>query len=272
MNQNSLKKKLLLIMILSSGLIGGLISSYAESHAARVQAVEQTKNVVGTVTDENGDPLIGVSVSAGPGLGVVTDLDGRFSLDGVTANTVLTFSYVGYATQEIRVGSQNNINVRLIEDNTVLDELVVVGFGVQKKVNLTGAVSVVDGDELAQRPVANATQALQGVVPGLQIASTSGTLDSAPSINVRGTATIGEGSSGSPLILIDGMEGDLSTINPQDIESISVLKDAAASSIYGSRAPFGVILVTTKSGGKDSRVKVNYNNSFRFSTDSSPER
>ena len=92
MNQNSLKKKLLLIMILSSGLIGGLISSYAESHAARVQAVEQTKNVAGTVTDENGDPLIGVSVSAGPGLGVVTDLDGRFSLDGVTANTVLTFS------------------------------------------------------------------------------------------------------------------------------------------------------------------------------------
>ena len=122
MNQNSLKKKLLLIMILSSGLIGGLISSYAESHAARVQAVEQTKNVAGTVTDENGDPLIGVSVSAGPGLGVVTDLDGRFSLNGVTANTVLTFSYVGYATQEIRVGSQNNINVRLIEDNTVLDE------------------------------------------------------------------------------------------------------------------------------------------------------
>ena len=156
------------------------------------------------------------------------------------------------------------MNVTLEDDNQALSEVVVVGFGTQKKVNLTGAVSVIDSKEIASRPVANATQALQGLVPGLQISSSSGSMDATPNVNVRGTTTIGEGSKGTPLILIDGSEGDLNTINPQDIESVSVLKDAAASSIYGSRAPFGVILVTTKKG-KSGKVTVNYNNSFRFS-------
>lgn len=152
------------------------------------------------------------------------------------------------------------------EDSKNLNEVVVVGFGTQKKVNLTGSVAVVDGKKLTQRPVQSAAQALQGIVPGLQISNSSGgSLESNPSINIRGTATIGEGSSGSPLVLIDGMEGDINTINSQDIESISVLKDAAASSIYGSRAPFGVILITTKGGNKEGKVVVNYNNSFRFS-------
>lgn len=157
--------------------------------------------------------------------------------------------------------------LNLISENQIYCLLtdVVVGFGTQKKVNLTGAVAVVNGDELSQRPVTTATQALQGMVPGLQIASSSGALDSNPSINVRGTATIGQGTSGSPLILIDGSEGDINTLNPQDIESISVLKDAAASSIYGSRAPFGVILITTKSG-KEGKAVINYNNSFRFNS------
>ena len=227
-------------------------------------AMAQSK-ITGKIVEVNGEPIIGATVKVkGSATGTVSDLDGNFTVDA-ERGAELEVSYIGYKTQAVKV-TGNYLEIKLLEDAKALNEVVVVGFGVQKKVNLTGAVSVVDGDELAQRPVANATQALQGVVPGLQIASTSGTLDSAPSINVRGTATIGEGSSGSPLILIDGMEGDLSTINPQDIESISVLKDAAASSIYGSRAPFGVILVTTKSGGKDSRVKVNYNNSFRFSS------
>lgn len=226
-------------------------------------AMAQSK-ITGKIVEVNGEPIIGATVKVkGTTSGAVSDLDGNFTVDA-EKGAELEVSYIGYKTQAVKV-SGNYVEVKLLEDAKALNEVVVVGFGVQKKVNLTGAVSVVDGEDLAQRPVANATQALQGVVPGLQISSTSGTLDSSPSINVRGTATIGEGSSGSPLILIDGMEGDLNTINPQDIESISVLKDAAASSIYGSRAPFGVILVTTKSGAKENRVRINYNNSFRFS-------
>ena len=261
MNQNSLKKKLLLIMILSSGLIGGLISSYAESHAARVQAVEQTKNVAGTVTDENGDPLIGVSVSAGPGLGVVTDLDGRFSLDGVTANTVLTFSYVGYATQEIRVGSQNNINVRLIEDNTVLDELVVVGYGVQKKSDVTGSVTSINKDRLSKLPVTNVLQAVQGAAAGVTISQGSSIPGDAPSALVRGRNSINAGT--GPYIVVDGIPisksgGSLNDINPGDIESMEILKDASATAIYGTNGANGVILITTKHG-KDGKPTVSYN-------------
>ena len=177
----------------------------------------------------------------------------------------LEISYIGYKTRTIKAVQGPN-NIILQEDSKNLNEVVVVGFGTQKKVNLTGSVAVVDGKKLTQRPVQSAAQALQGIVPGLQISNSSGgSLESNPSINIRGTATIGEGSSGSPLVLIDGMEGDINTINSQDIESISVLKDAAASSIYGSRAPFGVILITTKSGNKEGKVVVNYNNSFRFS-------
>ncbi|WP_028912602.1 TonB-dependent receptor [Prevotella sp. MA2016] len=229
-----------------------------------VTGVQQSSKVNGLVVDQSGEAVIGATIKVvGTQKGAISDFEGNFAIDAQRGDQ-LEVSYIGYKTQVIKVTGPN-VKVTLLEDSKALQEVVVVGFGTQKKVNLTGAVSVVDGDELAQRPVANAAQALQGVVPGLQIAATSGQLDATPSINVRGTATIGEGSSGSPLILIDGMEGDLNTINPQDIQSISVLKDAAASSIYGSRAPFGVILITTKSGSKDSKVKVNYNNSFRFS-------
>ena len=151
--------------------------------------------------------------------------------------------------------------VTLKEDTQTLDEVVVIGFGTQKKVNLTGAVSTVDAETFEARPVATATQALQGVVPGLQISTSTGELDQNMNINIRGVGTIGDGSSGSPLILIDGMEGDINTVNPQDIENISVLKDAAAASIYGSRAPFGVILITTKKG-KAGKASISYNNNF----------
>ena len=166
-------------------------------------------------------------------------------------------SDIGYKSQEFASSQikSGTLSVTLKEDTEVMDEVVVVGFGTQKKVNLTGSVSVVDDKELQNRPVTNASQALQGVVPGLQITQSSGDLNSAPSINIRGVSTIGEGSSGSPLVLIDGMEGDLNSLNPQDIASISVLKDAAASSIYGSRAPFGVILVTTKSGSTGGKTR-----------------
>ena len=228
------------------------------------QVVTQTNNIKGRVLDAAGDPIIGatVKVKGSNQTGTVTDLDGNFALNNISSGGYLVVSYIGYKTQEVSISSSPMI-VTLQEDNATLNEVVVVGFGIQKKVNLTGSVSVVSGEELSARPVQNVSQALQGIVPGLQIASnTGGALDATQSINVRGTGTIGQGSSSSPLILIDGMEGDINTLNPQDIESISVLKDAAASSIYGSRAPFGVILITTKTGGSG-KVTVHYNNSFR---------
>lgn len=225
----------------------------------------QQQSVKGTVTDVNGEPIIGANVvEKGTTNGVITDLDGNFTLS-ISPEATLLISYIGYISQEIRVTPGIAMNITLLEDMTTLDEVVIVGFGTQRKVNLTGAVGVATAKEIESRPVTNAVQALQGVVPGLKISTSTGELDKNMDISVRGTGTIGSGSSGSPLILIDGMEGDLNTVNPQDIESISVLKDAAASSIYGSRAPFGVILVTTKSG-KEGKTSINYNNSFRFAS------
>lgn len=220
--------------------------------------------VKGVVNDAMG-PVIGASVvEKGTTNGVITGIDGDFVLT-VPSNATLTISYVGYKTLELPVAGKTNISVTLQEDNEMLDEVVVVGFGTQKKVNLTGAVGTVDSKALESRPVVSAAQALQGLVPGLNITTSSGSMEVTPSISIRGVGTIGQGSSGAPLILIDGMEGDLNTINPQDIENVSVLKDAAAASIYGSRAPFGVILITTKKGAA-SKTKVNYNNNFRWNS------
>lgn len=230
-----------------------------------LNAQNSTINVKGVVNDAMG-PVIGASVveKGNTTNGTITDIDGNFSLT-VPSNATLQVSFIGYKTQEIVVAGKTSFTVQLTEDTEMLEEVVVVGFGTQKKVNLTGSVGLATAKDLEARPVANATQALQGLVPGLQISINTGELDKDASLNIRGNGTIGDGSSGSPLILIDGMEGDLNTVNPQDIENISVLKDAAASSIYGSRAPFGVILVTTKKG-KSGKPVVNYNNSFRFSS------
>lgn len=227
---------------------------------------KNTRTVSGTVKDEKGETIIGASVSVvGTTNGTITDTEGHYSLNVSDPSTAtLKFSFIGYKEQLVPVRGQTEINLTLKEDIQALEEVIVVGFGTQKKVNLTGAVGTVSADALETRPVMMATQALQGLVPGLQILQNNGSLEDRASINIRGTATIGKGSSGSPLILIDGMEGDINAINPQDIENISVLKDAAASSIYGSRAPFGVILVTTKKG-KTGKPTINYNNSFRWS-------
>ncbi|MDO4181683.1 MAG: SusC/RagA family TonB-linked outer membrane protein, partial [Bacteroidales bacterium] len=258
------------LVFLSSALTicGSMNLSAAETNvingAPAEVAIQVGKKVTIKVSDAYG-PVIGANVIVKGGTnGGITDFDGNLTLDNVSKGDILVVSFIGYKTQEIKVDASSTFNVTLEADNEMLDEVVVVGFGIQKKTNLTGSVAVLDGEELAQRPVTSAAMALQGLVPGLQISSSSGSLDSTPSINVRGTGTIGEGSSGDPLILIDGVEGDINTLTTQDIESISVLKDAAASSIYGSRAPFGVILITTKSGSKNSKVSVNYNNSFRF--------
>lgn len=229
---------------------------------------KQNMSVSGTVTDPAGDPLPGVSiVIKGTSTGTITDVNGHYSLSGIPGNAILQFSFVGMQAQEVPVAGKTTINVVLEEEMRGIDEVVVVGFGVQKKVNLTGAIGTADAQTFEERPVTNAVQALQGAIPGLIISNTAsgGELNAAKSIRIRGTGTIGSFSKGDPLVLIDGMEGSLSNINPQDIENVSVLKDAAASSIYGSRAPFGVILVTTKSG-KKGITTLNYNNSFRFNT------
>ncbi len=224
--------------------------------------------VSGTVTDMKGESIPGVSVaflSGGKLTGTVTDESGKYSVDAADA-AQLTFSSIGYVSQTVDIMNRAVINVTLADDLKILDESVVVGFATQKKINLTGSVATVDSGQLEDVPVRNAVLALQGQVPGLNIKQVSGQLyNKNPNITLRGQGTIGQGSSGSVLVLIDGMEGDLFSINSQDIESISVLKDAAASSIYGSRAPFGVILVTTKKG-KEGKMQVNYNNNFRFNT------
>lgn len=263
---SKMDKKMLVASLLSIGLASiptqGILASEALMNGVQVQQ-QNTIKVSGVVSDSEG-PIIGASVveKGAKGNGTVTDLDGNFVLNCKPGAT-LVISYMGYKKLEVQAVAGKTLHVTMQQDSESLDEVVVVGFGTQKKVNLTGAVDVVDSKQLSERPVSNAVQALQGAAPGLQITQTSGSIDSKPSINVRGGTTIGDGSNGDPLVLIDGVEGDLYSINPQDIESVSVLKDAAASSIYGSRAPFGVILVTTKSG-KEGKSTINYNNSFRF--------
>ena len=224
------------LMALAALATGVALPPQSIMAASTAQVVQQSGVVKGQVLDPSGEPVIGATVKVkGSKTGTVTDIDGNFSLSAAPG-AMVEVSYIGYKTMTVKAGN-GPLNVTLEDDNQALSEVVVVGFGTQKKVNLTGAVSVIDSKEIASRPVANATQALQGLVPGLQISSSSGSMDATPNVNVRGTTTIGEGSKGTPLILIDGSEGDLNTINPQDIESVSVLKDAAASSIYGSR-PF----------------------------------
>lgn len=240
----------------------------ASTEKEAVAAPQQNNKVtvIGEVVDGLGEPLIGVNVVLkGSTVGTVTDMDGKFSIQNVAPGSILSVSYIGYKMQDIPLNGKTTFKVVLKEDSEMLEEVVVVGFGTQKKVNLTGSVGIVNAEALESRPVQNAVQALQGLVPGLQISTTGGGLDNKMDMNIRGTGTIGDGSSGGPLVLIDGMEGDINSINPQDIENISVLKDAAASSIYGSRAPFGVILVTTKTG-KAGKAVVNYNNNFRFNS------
>lgn len=258
---------------LSKGLFAFIVCMSLMLNIPYLGAQNSKVTVKGVVNDVMG-PVIGASVTekGNTGNGTITDIDGNFTLS-VSSNGTLVISFVGYQTQEIPVAGKTFFTVDLKEDTEMLDEVVVVGFATQKKVNLTGSVGTATAKDIEARPVANAVQALQGVIPGLNInnSGNGGELNATKSIDVRGTGTVGKDasgnafSSGSPLILIDGMEGDLNSVNPQDIENISVLKDAAASSIYGSRAPFGVVLVTTKSG-KSGRAQINYNMNMRFNS------
>lgn len=223
---------------------------------AKSQAHGKKIKVRGVVKDETGEPVIGATVmeKGTTNNGVVTDLDGNYTIE-IPADGMLAVSYIGCKDQDIKVNGREVINVNLADDNKVLSEVVVVGYGTQKKANLTGAVSMITADDINNRPVSNAAGALQGADPSVNLTFNSGSLDSGYSIDIRGVASI---NGGSPLVLADGMEVNLSQINPNDIESISVLKDASA--IYGAKASSGVILITTKSG-KDSEGKasISYN-------------
>ncbi len=217
--------------------------------------------VSGTVTDASQLPMVGVSVTVdGTDDGTITGVNGEYSIT-VPKNGSITFSFIGYKSQTIAVGTRTTVNVQMAEDNTTLDEVVVVGYGTQKKANLTGAVESVTSEVFEGRPVANTTQMLQGAVPNLNLSMADSKPMRSATYNVRGTTSIGQG--GSALILIDGVEGDPALLNPDDIESVSVLKDAASASIYGSRAPYGVVLITTKNA-KQGKTQVNYSASFSW--------
>ena len=231
---------------------------------AAVEITQQDGACKGVVKDNIGETVIGASVVVkGTSNGTITGIDGDFTLSNVKKGDVIQISYIGYITQEM-VWEGVPLNVTLKEDSQTLEEVVVVGFGSQKKANLTGSVSQVKMDEvLGNRPVVNAMSALQGTMPGLQITPNSNASGPGQSknFNIRGTTSI---NGGSPLVLIDNVPGDIDMLNPEDIESVSILKDAASSAIYGARAAFGVILVTTKKAKKGEKFTLNYNNNFGF--------
>ncbi len=251
--------------ILSSLLSDSLYTITFQGNHIIITRKTETKSssltVSGTVVDEFGEPIIGANVmEKGTSNGVITDINGNYSLS-VQNNANLLFSYIGFITKDIPVDNKSLIDVKLIEDTQKLEEVVVVGYGVQKKVNLTGAVSVVKGEEMNKRPVTNATSMLQAQIPGLRVMNGSGQAgNNKVSLRVRGQGTYSSAGS-DPLILINGVPGDLSNLDPNTIESVSVLKDAASAAVYGARAANGVVLVTTKTGA-NKKTSISYSGNF----------
>jgi TonB-linked SusC/RagA family outer membrane protein len=242
-----------------------LIALFIPSPVKGASDPQQTRRVTGTLTEENGNPLPGATIMLeGTTIGTASGADGKYSIDVVNENSVLVYSFVGYKIQKVTSKDQKVIDVKMIPDFQALEEIVVVGYGTQKKVNLSGAVDVVTSKSIESRPVSNVVQALQGLSPNVNISvgNSGGEMGAKLNFNIRGQGSI---SGGSVYTLVDGIEQELTNLNPDDIESISVLKDAAASAIYGARAAFGVILVTTKKGRKDG-MTVNYNNNFSFAS------
>lgn len=213
-------------------------------------------NVSGTITNQAGEPLIGVNVLVkGTDKGTATDFDGKFSLEDIDEEAILVVSYIGYQTQEVALDGDRSITVTLLEDSQTLDEVVVVGYGVQKRSDVTGSVASVDGDEIIKTPNSNITNSLAGRLPGLVAVNGNGKPGSGSRISIRGTSTFGDNSA---LIVVDGVVRSLEQIDPNEIESISVLKDASATAVYGSRAANGVILITTKRG-REGKPSFQYN-------------
>ncbi len=224
------------------------------------------KTIKGVITDEAGLSVVGANVIVkGTTIGTVTDVDGNFSIEVPSDDAVLVISYIGYMEQEIPVKRQKSWSIVLKEDSQSLDEVVVVGYGTQKKIDLTGAVTSVKMDDvIGNRPIGSAAQALESTVPGLQISRNNGKPGVSMNMNIRGVTSTNN-SDAAPLVLVDNVPMDINMIDPSDIESVSVLKDAASAAIYGARAAFGIILITTKQGKRETPVSFNYSNNFAFS-------
>jgi TonB-dependent SusC/RagA subfamily outer membrane receptor len=249
----------ILLICLLSGLTN--VAHSAVTYNTVTTEVQQSINLSGEVTDVNGEPLIGVNVTAqGSSAGTMTDADGKFGIDA-NHGDVLQFSYVGYTTQTVVVNNGKILSIVLEEDRTMLEEIVVVGYGTQKKVNLTGAVAQITSKELENRPVTTVSQMIQGAMPNVQISINTGAPGEGGSIQIRGTGSL---NGSEPLILVDGIPRRLNRLNLSDVESISVLKDTASSAIYGARGAFGIILVTTKKA-KAGKTRISYDG-FRNTT------
>ena len=262
------KIRLLTIAILGSSSLTALAGDIVPIKRMDVisetteSVLQEKKMVNGVVVDATGMPVIGANVMVkGTTNGTITDMDGKFSLE-VDKNATLVVSYIGFADQEIKVGNQTNLSIALKEDSKALDELVVVGYGTQKKENLTGAVATVALDDTPVLSYNNSSSMLAGKVPGVSVVQNSGQPGkNTATIRIRGVGTMNDS---NPLILIDGMEGDLNAVDPKDIENISVLKDASSAAIYGNRAANGVLLVTTKRGKRNEKISLSYNGSIGF--------
>lgn len=241
-------KRLLQTMPLMAGmLLGGTTLAVANDLNPVVQEQQQSISVTGTVVDQNGEPLMGVNViEKGTTNGTMTDMDGRFTLS-VPGNATLQISYIGYTTEEVVVNNQTKLNITLKEDSQNLDELVVVGYGAVRKADLAGSVAVLDNKSFKDQPIVQVSDALQGRVSGVQVQN-SGVPGGTVKIRVRGSGSINR--SNDPLYVIDGIvrESGLTGLNPEDIQSMQVLKDASSTAIYGSRGANGVVLITTKTG------------------------
>lgn len=233
----------------------GKIYLFKAAERTTALANQQKKIITGTVVDPNGEAVIGANVLVkGTTNGTITDMDGKFSLE-VPEGAMLLVSYIGYSDYETKVSNQSNLSITLKEDSKALDELVVVGYGTMKKKDLTGAVGAVKGDDLASRRTTQLSTALQGATSGVLVTRDNSAPGATASIKIRGVTTIGET---SPLVIIDGVPGDINQVNPEDVENMSILKDAASASIYGSRAAAGVIVITTKRA-KTNDLSLNYN-------------
>ena len=264
LNNNALSKKSKTTKVIIALLFVTMFQAYSLNGSQSF--AQESKKVTGVVTDVNGDPLPGVNVyqKSDSQSGVITDVTGSYAINISSSDDLLVFSFVGFVDQEINVTGKEVINVSLIEEITDLDEVVVIAYGTRKKSHLTAAVEQISGKALENRPLRSVADGLKGMVAGLNVTAPNGAPEAGLNLNIRGFT--GLGISGSPLILVDGVERSINDINPNDVESYTVLKDGAATAIYGSRAPYGIVLITTKSGSKGDNMRVTYSANFRYGT------
>ena len=259
--KHSIALALTVAMVFVSG-----VQPWTASAAGSTLQQDSKRQISGVVTDKTGGPVVGASVMIPKStIGIMTDVDGRYFLEVPSGTTTIEVSCIGYKSQVITLGSGDQYNISLADDTEMLEETVVIGYGVQKKVNMTGSVSAIDFQTVAakSRPITNAAQALTNATPGLQVMQSSGQPNNESfGMTIRGTGTL---NSSSPLVLVDGMEQSISMVNPADIASVSILKDAASCAIYGNRGANGVILITTKSGSNDGNITVNVDASLAYS-------